>query len=54
MDEVGAKALFNGVSDQLLRKGSRNHPLSACQKRRNRRIAMACARVKHVFGAMNH
>ncbi len=38
--------------NQIQRKGSRNHPLSECQKHRNRRIAMTRARVEHVFGAM--
>lgn len=41
-----------GFRNQIQRKGQRNRPLSACQKRRNRRIAKTRARVEHVFGAI--
>jgi len=48
-----AELKARGFRNQIQRKGSRNHPLSECQKRRNRRIAMTRARVEHVFGAMH-
>ena len=48
-----AELKARGFRNQIQRKGLRNHPLSECQKRRNRRIAMTRARVEHVFGAMN-
>ena len=41
-----------GYRSHLHRKGSRNHPLSECQQRRNHKIAKVRARVEHVFGAM--
>lgn len=37
---------------QIQRKGQRNKPLSACQQRRNRRIAKTRARAEHVFGSI--
>jgi len=40
------------VRNRIQRKGARNHPLSACQKQRNHRIAKTRARVEHIFGAM--
>jgi len=42
----------NGFRNQIQRKGQRNKPLSACQQRRNQRIAKTRARVEHVFGAI--
>ena len=42
-----------GFRNQIQRKGTRNHPLSECQKRRNRRIAMTHTLAEDVFGAMN-
>jgi len=47
-----ARLRANGLRDRLQRKGQRNHPLSACQQRRNRRIATVRARVEHVFAGM--
>lgn len=44
----------NGYRNQIQRKGVKNKPLSACQKKRNQRIAKIRARVEHVFGAMAH
>ena len=41
-----------GYRSRIQRKGSRNHPLSECQQRRNHKIAKVRARVEHVFGAM--
>jgi IS5 family transposase len=41
-----------GYRNHIQRKGQRNHPLSDCQERRNRRIAKTRARVEHVFGAI--
>ena len=41
-----------GYRSHIQRKGSRNHPLSACQQRRNHRIAKIRARVEHVFAAL--
>lgn len=38
-----------GYRNQIQRKGQRNKPLSACQQRRNHRIAKSRARVEHVF-----
>ncbi len=37
---------------KLKTAGYRNHPLSDCRERRNRRIAKTRARVEHVFGAI--
>ena len=41
-----------GYRNKIQRKGARNHPLSACQARRNQRIAKTRARVEHVFAAI--
>ena len=41
-----------GYRSHIQRKGSRNHPLSACQQRRNHRIAKIRARVEHIFAAL--
>lgn len=41
-----------GYRNHIQRKGARNHPLSECQQRRNKRIAKTRARVEHVFGAI--
>lgn len=42
----------HGFRSQIQRKGTKNKPLSACQQRRNHRIAKTRARVEHVFGAI--
>lgn len=42
----------SGYRNHIQRKGTRNRPLSACQQRRNQRIAKTRARVEHVFGAI--
>lgn len=42
----------HGYRNQIQRKGKRNKSLSACQQRRNRRIAKTRARVEHVFAAI--
>ena len=42
----------SGYRNQIQRKGSSSKPLSACQQRRNHRIAKPRARVEHVFGAI--
>lgn len=47
-----AKLKCAGYRNHIQRKGQRNQPLSACQQRRNRRIAKTRARVEHVFGAI--
>lgn len=39
-------------SAYLVVKGKRNKPLSACQQRRNHRIAKTRARVEHVFASI--
>ena len=41
-----------GFRNQIQRKGKRNKALSACQQRRNQRIARTRARVEHVFAAI--
>ena len=41
-----------GYRGRIQRKGSRNHPLSESQQRRNHNIAKVRARVEHVFGAL--
>ena len=41
-----------GYRNRIQRKGQSNRPLSACQRRRNRRIARTRARVEHVFAAI--
>lgn len=41
-----------GLRNHIQRKGNRNKPLSACQQRRNQRIAKTRARVEHVFAAI--
>ena len=50
--EREAKLKAAGYRNHIQRKGQRNHPLSDCQERRNRRIAKTRARVEHVFGAI--
>lgn len=50
--EREAKLKAAGYRNQIQRKGTRNHPLSDCQRRRNLRIAKTRARVEHVFGAI--
>ena len=47
-----AKLKAAGHRNHIQRKGHRNQPLSACQERRNRRIAKMRARMEHVFGAI--
>ena len=42
-----------GFRNHIQRKGKRNKPLSACQQRRNQRIAKTRARVEHVFATIN-
>lgn len=41
-----------GYRPQIQRKAKHGKPLSACQERRNRRIARVRARVEHVFAAI--
>ncbi|WMT48395.1 MAG: IS5 family transposase [Acidithiobacillus caldus] len=41
-----------GYRPQIQRKAKQGKPLSACQERRNRRIAKVRARVEHVFAAI--
>lgn len=41
-----------GYRPQIQRKAKKGQPLSACQERRNRRIAKIRARVEHVFAAI--
>jgi len=41
-----------GFRNQIQRKGRRNNALSACQQRRNHRIAKTRARVEHAFATM--
>lgn len=50
--EREAKLKQIGYRNHIQRKGTRGHPLSECQRRRNHRIAKTRARVEHVFGAM--
>lgn len=50
--EREAKLKAEGYRNHIQRKGARNHPLSECQERRNRRIAKIRARVEHVFGGI--
>lgn len=47
-----AKLKETGFRNHIQRKGKRNKPLSACQQRRNQRIAKTRARVEHVFAAI--
>lgn len=42
-----------GMESCIQRKGTKQRPLSACQQRRNWRLAKTQARVEHVFGAMH-
>lgn len=37
---------------RIQREGSRNHPLSECQQRRNNNIATVRALVEHIFAAI--
>lgn len=41
-----------GYRNHIQRKGARNHPLSACQEKRNQRIAKTRARVEHIFAGI--
>jgi len=50
--EREAKLKAVGLRNHIQRKGARNHPLSACQERRNKRIAKTRARVEHIFAGM--
>lgn len=49
-DKLNKQTLRNHVQH----KGVRNKPLSACQKRRNKRIAKIRVRVEHPFAQMAH
>ncbi|MBS0608046.1 MAG: transposase [Proteobacteria bacterium] len=40
--------------EHIQRKGQKNKPLSACQKKRNTRSAKIRARVEHPFAQMRH
>ena len=41
-----------GYRNHIQRKGARNHPLSARQEKRNKRIAKIRARVEHIFAGI--
>ena len=41
-----------GYRNRIQRKGVRNHPLSARQEKRNKRIAKTRARVEHIFAGI--
>ena len=43
-----------GFKDGMQRRAQRGRPLSACQERRNQRIARRRARVEHVFAGIRH
>ena len=43
-----------GFKDGIQRKAKAKQPLSACQERRNQRIAKRRARVEHVFAGIRH
>ena len=43
-----------GWRDGMQRKAGKDHPLSECQKRRNRKIAGKRAKVEHVFAGIRH
>jgi IS5 family transposase len=43
-----------GLRTHIQRKAAKGKPLSACQKRRNTRIARSRARVEHVFAGLKH
>ncbi len=43
-----------GLRTHIQRKSTKGKPLSACQKRRNTRIARSRARVEHVFAGLKH
>jgi len=47
-----AKLKAEGFRNHIQRKGKRNKPLSACQQRRNQRIAKTRARVEHPFATI--
>lgn len=43
-----------GFKEGIQRKAQKNKPLSACQQRRNHRIAKRRAKVEHVFAGIRH
>lgn len=52
--EREARLKAQGWRVHIQRKAAKGQPLSACQERRNTRIARVRARVEHVFAAMEH
>jgi len=52
--EREARLKAKGWRVHIQRKAASGKPLSACQERRNTRIARTRARVEHVFAAMEH
>ena len=48
-----ARLKAKGWRVHIQRKAEKDKPLSACQERRNTRIARVRARVEHVFAAMD-
>ncbi len=51
-DQLKKVGLCNRLCNHIQRKGKRNKPLSACQQRRNQRIARTRAGVEHVFAGI--
>ena len=50
--ELEERLREQGYRPRIQRKAKQGKPLSACQERRNRRIAKVRARVEHVFAAI--
>lgn len=47
-----SRKLVAGSRNHIHSKGQRDHPLSECQKQRNRRISQVRAQVEHPFAAI--
>lgn len=52
--EIEGKLKGKGLKSRIHRKGKRNRPLSAREKRGNRTRSTVRARVEHVFGALSN
>lgn len=53
-EPIRAKLKSHKLRNHIQNKGVRNKPLSACQKRRNKRIAKTRVRVEHPFAQIHH
>ncbi len=52
-EKIATMLKEKNINSQINEKGTRNHPLNATQKKRNRKRSKTRVRVEHIFGYMN-